>query len=161
MASQRPLRGSVAKLSAEERIVLEHVSKALGTRPEWLEALIQFESGWRPAAKNPGSSARGLIQFMDATAKQLGYASSQALIDACPTRLDQLSGPVVRYLIRYAPLDSFQKLCMAVFYPAARKWPLDDEFPPEVQAANPGIKTVRDYINYVWNRVGESGPAPE
>jgi len=38
---------------------------------------------------------------------------------------------------------------MAVFYPVARTWPLDKEFPSIVQQKNPGIVTVEDYMNKV------------
>lgn len=36
---------------------------------EWLEfhALVQKESGWKPNAQNPTSTAYGLLQFLDST----------------------------------------------------------------------------------------------
>ncbi len=67
--------------------------------PQWLIDLINFESGWNPTASNPPSSAKGLIQFMNSTAKDdLGYKSSQDLIDQHPDIPSQLEGPVYRYL---------------------------------------------------------------
>lgn len=132
--------------------VLKDISAKLGTDPGWLSRLIEFESGWNPQAKNPRSSARGLLQFTDATARNLGYADSQDLVNQNPTIIDQLKGPVYNYLKMYAPLDSDSKLFMAVFYPRGMNWSLDREFPDYVQKNNPGIVTVRDYIRKVYRQ---------
>lgn len=40
---------------------------------DWLSNLIAIESQWNPLARNPYSGARGLIQFMPATAEALMY----------------------------------------------------------------------------------------
>ena len=141
-------------LAPEERLALEDVAADLGTKPKWLWQLISFESGWDPQVKNPGSSARGLIQFMNSTARELGYLDSAGLVRSNPTREKQLRGPVLDYLRRYAPYGTEQSLYMAVFYPAARHWDQEREFPPEVQEANPGIRTVRDYVEHVQRRAG-------
>lgn len=99
------------------------------TNPTDLADLINFESGWNPLAKNPQSSARGLIQFMDATAKDLGYSSSLDLVQKNPAIEDQLEGPVYQYLKRYAPYGTDRhKLFMAVIYPAAAKYPSSTPF---------------------------------
>lgn len=152
------------KLSPSERMALFDVSQALPVEPRKLAALIDFESRWNPRAKNPLSSARGLLQFMRSTAGDLlsvhdvdhdGDRDSVDLILQYPTVEAQLRGPVLEYLARYAPFPTDQSLFMAVFYPAARRWPLDRPFPEKVQAANPGIETVGDYVNHVWRRVGD------
>jgi len=44
----------------------------LGLDPSYLTACMKFESNLNPRAKNPYSSATGLIQFMDGTARSLG-----------------------------------------------------------------------------------------
>jgi hypothetical protein len=123
--------------------------KLIGVDKEWLWNLINFESGWNPKIKNPLSSARGLIQFMDSTAQELGYYNSQDLIDKNPTIESQLWGPVWKYLKQYMPFNTEQSLYMAIFYPKARTWSLDTEFPDSVKKVNPGIVTVGDYVNKV------------
>lgn len=125
----------------------------------WLVNLIRFETAgtFDPKIKNPGSSARGLIQFMDATAKDLGYADSLDLVERNPTVSGQLLGPVREYLDRYRPFPTEQSLYMSVFYPRARDWPLDAEFPAWVRNANPGIRTVRDYVDKVRRSGGSVG----
>jgi len=139
-------------LTDKEEKVLISVAKSLGTEPKYLHALINFESGWNPQAKNPTSSAKGLIQFMDSTARDMGFASSQDLINKYPTIEAQLKTPVKKYLAKYAPFSSDQDLFMAVFYPVARTWSPLRAFPQAVQNANPSIKTVQDYINYVYKK---------
>lgn len=113
-----------------------------------LYKLIQFESGWNPKAKNPYSSARGLIQFTDKTAQQLGYTDSLNLVDFNPTIIDQL--PLVeQYLSQFKPFTNKQSLYMSVFYPAARNWLPAKLLPAEIRNVNPGINTPGDYVRKV------------
>ena len=132
--------------------------------PNWLIDMVNFESGFNPKAKNPFSSARGLIQFMDATARDMGYESSLDLVTKYPTLEDQLQGPVIDYLRRYAPFETESDLYMAVFYPAARNYPGGTSFADIFKdrdpqgwkkkydrfiKANPGILSPNHYVGYV------------
>jgi len=132
--------------------------------PQWLIDLINFESGFNPKIKNPFSSARGLIQFMDATARGMGYVDSLDLVTTHPTIADQMEGPVTAYLKPYAPFNDEYQLYMAVFFPAARKYSANTPFSEiynklygasgpdkyeKFKAGNPGILTPQDYVNYV------------
>lgn len=50
-------------------LVSQAVQEA-GVPQSWIPALVELssrESSWRPAAKNPNSSAYGLFQFLDGT----------------------------------------------------------------------------------------------
>ena len=96
--------------------------------------------------------------------------AADTLVSKNPTRIAQLRGPVLSYLVReskssrglysYSPQD----LYMAVFYPPARKWSSGTDIAGKIAAnpklggkktaalftkQNPGIKTVGDYINKV------------
>lgn len=128
---------------------LNLIAQQLGIYPTWLNSLITFESNWKPDARNPYSGARGLIQFTNTTAKTLGYANADDLYSQNPTDTAQLLGPVLNYLKPLTPFPTEQSLYMAVFYPVARSWSPDAEFPANVQQLNPGIKTVSDYVNKV------------
>lgn len=139
----------MSKLNESQQKILENVAASLGTNAAALYRLIDFESKFDLWASNSLSSAKGLIQFTDSTARNLGYESSYDLVMQNPTIEDQLQGPVYQYLKPFVPLDSEQKLYMAVFYPQAISWPLNKEFPETVQKVNPGIKTVNDYIKKV------------
>jgi hypothetical protein len=128
--------------------LLNEIAVRLGVAYADLFSLINFESGFDPQAKNPKSSARGLIQFMDATAKSLGYNDSLDLVTKNPTIEMQL--PIVeKYLQQFAPYSGKQSLYLAVFYPKYRNVDPLTQFPDTVKAVNPGINTPQDYINFI------------
>jgi hypothetical protein len=128
---------------------LETVSRKLDVNQAWLWSLIHFESGGKPDARNPISGARGLIQFMHATAREMGYIDADDLYNKNPSFDKQLTGPVYLYLKKYAPFPTKQSLYMSVFYPVARKWDPATYFPALVRKQNPGIDTVQSYIDHV------------
>lgn len=129
------------------------LSNKLGIHPSWLANVINFESGGNPQARNPYSSATGLIQFIKSTAAGLGTS-----VDA----LYQMTGReqmvyVEKYFSKYAgKLRSQEDVYMAVFYPKAIGNP-DYSFPASVTAANPGIFTPRDYVEKA-NRKAKLAP---
>lgn len=132
--------------------LINRIAIELKVDPSLLTMLIRNESNFNPQAKNPKSSAKGLLQWIDSSAKELGFISSQDLINKLSTVDEQLQHAVLPYLKRKMPFNNPQSLFMAVFYPAARNWPLEKEFPANVQAVNPGIKTPFDYISRVYRK---------
>jgi hypothetical protein len=147
------------KVLADEKVkqAITDVASSLGINQQTLINLIHFESGWDAQAENKeGSSARGLIQFTQATAMKLGFSDSNALIAQYPDAESQLRGPVLKYLSQWKYTTN-QSVYMAVFYPSARYVPPDTSFSSIVPALNyptfakqnPGINTVQDYINHV------------
>ena len=68
----------VTKADAFRSKLLE-ISRELSIDPNYIMACIALETGktFRTDIKNPGSSATGLIQFMDDTAKALGTSTQQ------------------------------------------------------------------------------------
>jgi len=146
----------IIKLTQSEINALRDIADMIGSNINDLAALIQFESGWNPLAINPNSSAKGLIQFIDSTARDLGFTSSAELIALHPTKLSQLRGPVAEYFARrytqYGPLNTRHKLAMSVFYPAYINEPPAKQFPKNVIAANPGIERPIDYTNLAFSQ---------
>lgn len=130
-------------------MTLQQAADALGVPIEWLGYLIKFESKGNPQAKNPRSTARGLIQWIDATAQGLGYKNSLDLVTKNPTVEQQLD-LVVKTLRRYKPFETPTALHMAVFYPAYVHKDINTRFPDHVIKANPGITTPAEYTNYVY-----------
>lgn len=108
-----------AKVSQTFRNRACWIADVLGFNVNWLMAVMAFESGrsFRADVRNPQSSATGLIQFMDATAKGLG-TTTQALAKMTPE--DQLT-----YVFRYfenitkafGPIRSLADCYMAVLWP--------------------------------------------
>lgn len=139
----------------KKEIIID-VAKKVNTDPRWLDALINFETAgtYSPSIKNPYSSARGLIQVIDATAiSEFGAKDSLDLVNTYDTFESQMYNVVLPYLKKYAPLNTEQKLYMSVFYPDYMHVNPLKPFPKYVQNANPGIRNPKDYIQFVKNRV--------
>lgn len=135
---------------------IREIANRLGTKPEWLDALINFETAgtYDPQIKNPYSSARGLIQVIDSTARSdFNVSDSLSLVRKYPSFNAQMENVVYPYLAKYAPFRSKQELYMAVFYPAYRKASPDTIFPEEVRRVNKNITKVQDYVDFVDRRV--------
>lgn len=66
----------LVKTSASFVNALLSMSSRNGWDPSGIAAVIASESNFNPAAKNPGSSASGLIQFIDSTARSLGTTTA-------------------------------------------------------------------------------------
>jgi len=153
----------MSKLSVNEIGAIYNVGAKLRiSDPKWLQDMIYFETAGTndPKQKNlGGSSARGLIQFMDSTARGMGYSGSKDLVDTHPTFTGQLKGPVYDYLKPYAPFSKESDLYMAVFYPAARRFPTDTTF-AEIFKARGAPPTGRgSYANFIKANPGILSPA--
>ncbi len=124
------------------------IADTLGLDASDLMACMAFETGRRFTAdvRNPRSSATGLIQFMDATAKVLG-TTTQAL--AAMTAEDQLNY-VYKYFRPYqGRLLGLSDLYMAILWPRAVG--ANDDEPIFVQgtsayAVNAGLDLNKDHI---------------
>lgn len=93
------------------------VSESIGMPEEWLLRAIEFETAgsWSPSVKAPTSSATGLIQFLEGTAKGLGTTTTEL---AGMSRADQMRF-VEKYLAPYkGRIKNFGDLYMAIHYPA-------------------------------------------
>jgi hypothetical protein len=123
----RHVRG-LEKLAADELDALELTARRLDIRPEWLAAVISFETGgsFDPAQKNhwaarnaretgkPYSGAIGLIQFMPSTARMLGTTTEELARMSFKQQLV--------YVEKYfagAVMKSLDDVYLKVFYPAA------------------------------------------
>lgn len=114
---------------------LVDVAEEVEADPYALANLIQFESGGNPQARNPATNATGLIQFIPSTATALGTSTSALAGMSGRQQLDF----VQRYLDQTRKGRSLQdpaRLAMAVFYPAAIRWPKWAWFPWKVIRAN-------------------------
>lgn len=95
---------------------LVEISDDLGIDPNWLMAVMMFESGLNPAAVNKMSGATGLIQFMPKTAQNLGTNTTEL---RTMSSVEQLTF-VKKYFNPYSgKLNSLTDVYFAVFFPAA------------------------------------------
>lgn len=107
------------KVSAEFREKVFGISEQLQVDPDYLMAVMAFESAesFRPDIKNmAGSGATGLIQFMPATARGLG-TSTDAL--ARMSAVEQLEWVRTYFKPYSGRLITLSDLYMAVLWPRA------------------------------------------
>lgn len=92
----------------------------LGADPDDIAYVIGFETGpypFSPAARNPQSGATGLIQFVEPTAKRLGFTLEEL---ASMSFIEQLERAVEPYFEpSRGKLNSLADVYLAVFWPAA------------------------------------------
>ena len=146
--------------SLELAEILVSIAKDVDADPGLLADLIQYESAqtFSPSVGNPkpGSTATGLIQFIEATAADLGTTTAHL---ASLSAEEQADIWVRKYLTRVfqsrGSLAEESGLYMSVFYPKAIGQGLDYAFGPAVTGISPDgtpwnrSTTTRDYRDYV------------
>ncbi len=150
---------------------VEAMAGRLGTRPEYILAVMSFETGgsFSPGQRNnAGSGATGLIQFMPNTARELG-TSTDAL--ARMSAVDQL-----QYVERYfnnrsdpGQLNTLEGVYTTVLYGSPRPDPNSTLFSQGSAAyrANAPLDTNRDgritageATSFVRGRINGEAPPP-
>ena len=126
----------ISKVKKNQKLFGEKVieiAKLLNVDPGYLMIVMNNESGLDSTAKNPTSSASGLIQFMDATAKALNTTTAELRAMANYDQLDY----VYKYLKVYKnQLKSVADVYLAIFFPVALYKSDSYEFPSWVVKAN-------------------------
>ena len=112
---------------------LEKVATALGVKSSDLMAIFKQESGVNPKAVNKMSGATGLIQFMPATAQQLG-TTTEALLNM--DAVEQLDYVYKYFKMTGVGSGKLGDLYMAVFMPKYVGYPDDT---PLGQRGAPGF----------------------
>lgn len=139
--------------SLELAEILVSIAKDVDADPGLLADLIWYESAetFSPSVRNPkpGSTATGLIQFIETTAEDLGTSTAYL---ASLSAEEQADVWVRKYLRRVydtrGSLAVESDLYMAVFYPKAIGQGLDYAFGAYVTEWNRSA-TTRDYRDYV------------
>lgn len=114
-----------AKVSPEFRAKVRSISARLGCAPDDLMSCMAWESGrsFSPSKKNmAGSGATGLIQFMPATARDLGTSTAALAALTAEQQLDW----VEKYFQPYkGKLATLADLYMAILWPAGVGKPME------------------------------------
>lgn len=132
------------KVDQAFRDKVRQVAKNLNIDPSWLMAIMYHESGLSTTARNPLSTATGLIQFTRATATSIGTTTTAL---ARMTAIEQMDY-VQKYFEQYKlHLTNLSDCYMAVFYPRAMGQP--DSFIIATQGtsvynSNAGLDVNRD-----------------
>lgn len=97
---------------------VKEVSSRLGINPNWLMAVMHWESArtFSASVQNPRSRATGLIQFMPSTAEGMGTTIEQL---ARMSEVEQLEWVYKYYAPYKSRLKSFTDLYLTTFYPVA------------------------------------------
>lgn len=150
---------------------VEAMAERIGTRPEYLLAVMSFETGgsFSPGVRNAaGSGATGLIQFMPATARELG-TSTEALSRMSAT--EQLEY-VERYFARRSDpgdLNTLEGVYTTVLYGSPRPDPASTLFSSGTAAYRmnapldlnrDGRITAGEATSFVRNRIDGAAPPP-
>ncbi len=107
-----------ARVDQAFRVKVREIADNLSLDPNWLMAVMGFETGYTfsPAARNPGSTATGLIQFVESTARSLGTSTAQLARMTAVGQLDYVESYYKPYSGRLRNLgDAY----LAVLWPAA------------------------------------------
>jgi len=139
------------------------ISEKLDILPESLMIVMNNESGVNPQAKNPTSTATGLIQFMEATAKGMGTTTQALYTMDGVSQLDY----VYKYLDVYkSKMNDTADVYLAVFYPQALFEKGEWQFPLWAVKANPifdinkdGKLTKAEFKEYVNKKYAAYIPA--
>ncbi|MDP5170576.1 MAG: transglycosylase SLT domain-containing protein [Bacteroidia bacterium] len=97
------------------------VAEDLLVPPEWLMAVMYAESKFDPGIANlQGSGATGLIQFMPATAAELGISIERLKRMDAVQQMEYVFLYLQRVRDRYGDYDSLTDLYLGILYPKAR-----------------------------------------
>jgi lysophospholipase L1-like esterase len=135
------------KVSPEFQQKIVQIAQDLGTDPNFLMAIMEFESGINPARQNKSSKATGLIQFLPSTAKGL-----RTTVDALQKMTAEEQLPfVARYFASYkGKIKTIEDAYMAVLFPRAMGKPNDyvlftkDDKDPRNYNFNKGLDANKD-----------------
>lgn len=141
-----------ARVSQEFRDKVRQIGANLSIDPNWLMAVMGFETGYTfsPSVRNPGSTATGLIQFVEATARGLGTTTTALSRMTAVQQLDFVEQYYQPYASRIRNLgDAY----LAVLWPIAVgrpdsyvMWERDSGPYQEQYARNSGLDVNRDGI---------------
>lgn len=102
-------------------VKVRKVAAMLKVQPEWLMAVMYSESRFNAQAENfRGSGAVGLIQFMPATAREMGTSTAALSRMTHEEQLDWVYAYMEGYRKKYGDYKSLCDFYLAILYPKAR-----------------------------------------
>lgn len=110
-----------AAVSPEFLARVMKIQTVLGLDASNLMSCMKFESNLNSKARNPMSSATGLIQFMDSTAKELGTTTAALYAMTPVEQLDYVASYFGRFAVHGKNLKDWNlyDTYMAILWPAA------------------------------------------
>ena len=101
---------------------VRRMARDLSVPSAWLMAVMYAESRFDPAVVNrQGSQATGLIQFLPATAQEMGVSVRQLGQMGVIEQLDYVQQYLAEVRRRYGPYQDLTDLYLGILYPKARQ----------------------------------------
>ncbi len=125
---------------------VEAISVELGIEPDWLMAVMAFETGGSfstDVRNGAGSGATGLIQFMPETAEGMGTTTEEL---ARMSPLEQLDWVRAYFISSKGQMHSVEDVYMKVFFPAAMGKGPEHPMPNWVYRQNSGFDQNNDGV---------------
>lgn len=111
----------IVEIEAFEQAV-RRVAGQLEIPASWLMSVIYAESAFKPSILNrQGSGAVGLIQFMPATAADLGVSVERLKRMSAVQQMEYVYKYLHKVQNRYGQFESLTDLYLSILYPKARK----------------------------------------
>lgn len=119
-----------------------------GVDPNELMFIMDFETAgtFSPTAKNPGSSAIGLIGFLQSTAIDLGTTTEELSKMTATEQLTYVEKYLIKTKYQKGAMQDFVDVYLAVLYPAAIGKDDTYRFPSSMTFANPIFDLNKDKI---------------
>lgn len=146
----------IEKVPANQRAYVENevnsICSDLGIKnADWLSIVINRESNWNPAIKAKTSTATGLIQFLEATANNLGTTTAKLRNMTVSQQLPYVREYLARMIRQLGKPKNLFQLYLLVHYPAGSKKGLTDKIyssPSNAYVANKYLdKTNKGYVS--------------
>jgi hypothetical protein len=146
----------IEKIPINERVYVKNeinsICSDLGIKnPDWLSIIIYRESVWNPKAKAKTSTATGLIQFLEATAKNLGTSTAKLSTMTISQQLPFVREYFKRMIRQYGKPKSLYQAYLLVHYPASSKKGFTDKIyssPSLAYSANKALdKAKKGYVS--------------
>lgn len=124
-----------------QKTLINIVANKHNVNAEWLEWVIFLESNFNPQAKNPSSSASGLLQWIEATAKGLGTTTEKIQKMSFVQQMDIVDLFIKKNKKLFSRAKTFIDYYLIIFYPAAVGMDMNYIFPAVVTKYNPAFDT--------------------
>lgn len=120
----------------------------IGIDPNELMFIMDFETAgtFSPSIKNPGSSATGLIGFLDSTARDLGTTVEELRKMSALKQLSYVEKYFLKQKYRHGAPKDFVDTYLAVLYPISTTKDDSYRFPSDVVFSNPIFDLNKDKI---------------
>lgn len=134
--------------------LVDAITLRLGYQPDWLMMVMKNESGFDPAIQHKDTLATGLIQFMPATARELGTTIDRLKLMPRVEQMEFVKKYYQLWIARGKRAHNATDLSLITFYPYAVGKPDDYVFGSERSDPDYAKRLAKANIGLDFNRDG-------